>query len=84
MIPEYLNYLLTGEAKNEYTNAMTSQLVNAKTQDWDFELMEMLDIPTKIFGKLNMPKTVVGNLTAEIAQRVGFQTEVVAESAPRV
>ena len=77
MIPEYLNYLLTGEMKNEYTNATTSQLVNAKTQDWDYELMDKLGIPTKIFGQLNMPKTVVGNLSDEIAQKVGFQTEVV-------
>ena len=77
MIPEYLNYLLTGEAKNEYTNATTTQLVNAKTQDWDFELMEKLGFPTKIFGKLNMPKTVVGNLTEKISAQVGFQTQVV-------
>ena len=77
MIPEYLNYLLTGVMKNEYTNATTTQLVNAKTQDWDFALLEKLGIPTKIFGKLNMPKTVVGNLSDEIANRVGFQTEVV-------
>ena len=63
--------------KNEYTNATTTQLVNAKTQDWDFALLEKLSIPTKIFGKLNMPKTVVGNLSCEIAGRVGFQTEVV-------
>lgn len=77
MIPEYLNYRLTGVAMNEYTNATTTQLVNAKTQDWDFELMEMLDLPTKIFGELNMPKTVVGPLSSEMAARVGFQTTVV-------
>ena len=77
MIPEYLNYLLTGVAKNEYTNATTAQLVNAKTQDWDFELMEKLGYPKKIFGQLHMPKTVVGTFTDEIANRVGFQTEVV-------
>ena len=63
--------------KNEYTNATTTQLVNAKSQDWDFELMEKLGISTKIFGKLNMPKTVVGSLTKEISERVGFQTQVV-------
>ena len=77
MIPEYLNFLLTGEMKNEYTNATTTQLVNAKSQDWDFELMEKLGIPTKIFGKLNMPKTVVGSLTEAISAQVGFQTQVV-------
>lgn len=48
MVPEYLNFLLTGKIKNEYTNATTTQLVNAETQDWDYELLEKLSIPTKI------------------------------------
>lgn len=77
MIPEYLNYRLTGVAMNEYTNATTTQLVNAKTQDWDFELLEMLGLPTKIFGELNMPKTLVGPLSKEMSERVGFMTNVV-------
>lgn len=77
MIPEYLNFLLTGVKKNEYTNATTSQLVNAKTQDWDYELMEKLGIPTKIFGPLNMPKTVVGPFSDAIAEEVGYQADVI-------
>lgn len=77
MVPEYLNYRLTGVAMNEYTNATTTQLVNAKTADWDFELLERLGLPTKIFGELNMPKTLVGPLSEEMAERVGFQTDVV-------
>ena len=77
MIPEYLNYRLTGVKMNEYTNATTGQLVNAQTQDWDYELLEKLGIPTKIFGKFQMPKTVVGNLSLEMAAEAGFQTEVV-------
>lgn len=77
MIPEYLNYRLTGVAMNEYTNATTTQLVSAKTADWDFELLEKLGLPTKIFGKLHMPKTLVGPLTQAIEACVGFQTNVV-------
>lgn len=77
MVPEYLNFLLTGNIKNEYTNSTTTQLVNANTQDWDYELMEKLGFPTKIFGKINMPKTSVGPLKEEIAKEVGFNTEVV-------
>ncbi len=47
MVPEYLNFLLTGKIKNEYTNATTTQLVNAETQDWDYELLEKLSILQK-------------------------------------
>lgn len=77
MIPEYLNYLLTGQMANEYTNATTSQLVHAESQDWDYELLEKLGIPAKIFGKLHMPKDVVGTLSEKMAAEVGFQTEVI-------
>lgn len=77
MIPEYLNYRLTGVAMNEYTNATTTQLVSAKTQDWDWELLDQLDIPRKIFGKIEPPKTLVGKLSDRMAEAVGFQTDVV-------
>ena len=77
MVPEYLNYLLTGAMVNEYTNATTTQLVNAETQNWDFDLMDLLGIPRQIFGELALPKTVIGGLCAEIAEVVGFQTKVV-------
>lgn len=77
MVPEYLNYRLTGICKNEYTNATTGQLVNAQTCDWDYGLLQKLGLPTKIFGELNMPKTLVGGFSDEIKKEVGFDTEVV-------
>lgn len=77
MTPEYFNFLLTGVKMNEYTNATTGQLVNAHTKDWDYELMDMLGFPKKIFGKLHMPKTSVGTLKQEIIDRVGYDLEVI-------
>lgn len=77
MIPDYLNYLLTGVMKNEYTNATTTQLVNAQTRDWDWELFDKLGFPRKIFGKLGLPKDSVGKLSADIEKEVGFSSEVV-------
>ena len=77
MIPEYLNYLLTGVMKSEYTNATTTQLVHAETRDWDWELMDRLGLPKGIFGAISMPKSSVGPFSEAIASRVGFQSEVV-------
>ncbi|WP_196604111.1 rhamnulokinase [Pectinatus haikarae] len=77
MIPEYLNYRLTGVMKNEYTNATTTQLVNAENRDWDWELLDMLGLPRKVFGRLYMPKDSVGLLKEEIERQVGFTSEVV-------
>jgi rhamnulokinase len=77
MIPEYFNFLLTGVKKNEYTNASTTQLVNVNTNDWDYELMELLGYPKEMFGKLELPGTVVGNVKKEIADEIGFDLTVV-------
>ena len=77
MIPEYFNFLLTGVKKNEYTNATTGQLVNAVTKDWDYELIERLGYNREMFGKLYLPKTVVGPLKEEIAAKVGFNMDVI-------
>ena len=77
MVPEYLNYVLTGKMANEYTNATTGNLVNARTKDWDWEVVEKLGLPKAIFGKLEMPGTVLGGLTPAIQAAVGFDAQVV-------
>jgi rhamnulokinase len=77
MVPEYFNFLLTGIKKNEYTNVTTTQLVNAQTKTWDYDLIEKLGINPAIFGDVSMPKTVVGNFLPEIQQKVGFDCDVI-------
>ena len=77
MIPDYFHYRLTGVKKQEYTNATTTQLVSPKTNTWDKELIQLLGYPEKWFTELSMPGTVVGPLTEELANEVGFQCQIV-------
>ena len=77
MIPDYFNYILTGNKACEYTNATTTQLVNPETKDWDYELIERLGYNKNIFEKIEMPGFVVGDLLPEIQERVGFNCQVV-------
>lgn len=77
MIPDYFHFLLTGVKKMEYTNATTGQLISAATNDWDYELMEMLGYPTKMFQPVSMPGAVVGNFSEAIQEEVGFDCKVV-------
>jgi rhamnulokinase len=60
MMPEYLNYRLTGKIVHEYTDSSTTSLLDAAKKDWDFELIGKLGLPKRIFGKLEMPGAVVG------------------------
>lgn len=77
MIPDYFHFLLTGVKKNEYTNATTGQLVDPKTNDWDYELIDMLGYNSKMFMPVSMPGTVVSNFTKEIQEEVGFDCTVI-------
>lgn len=77
MIPDYFHYLLTGVQKQEYTNATSTNLVNAAKKTWDRDLLDPLGLPRRLFGPLSMPGTEVGPLKEEIAREVGFQTTVV-------
>ncbi|MBE6649152.1 MAG: rhamnulokinase [Ruminococcaceae bacterium] len=77
MIPEYFSYKLTGVMKNEYTNASTTNLLNAETKTWDCEILDRLGIKKSIFGDLNMPGTFIGKFTDEIKAEVGFDCDVV-------
>lgn len=76
MMPEYLSFKLTGVCKNEYTNATTTGLVNAKTKTWDNDILSALDLPSELFGALNTPSSLVGNLSADIQKAVGFNCAV--------
>ena len=77
MIPDYFNYRLTGVKKQEYTNATSTNLVNAAEKVWDLELIQRLGLPVRLFGELSMPGTIVGELTAEMQEAVGFNTTVI-------
>ena len=76
MVPDYLNYKLTGVAANEYTNASTTALVGAASRDWDYELIARLGLPRGIFQPICQPGTVLGRLTPEVQAEVGFDCTV--------
>lgn len=77
LIPDYFNYLLTGKAVTEYTNATTMQLVSPETKDWDFDLIEKLGYPKDIFMEIHMPGSELGSLTKEIQEEIGYDCKVV-------
>lgn len=77
MLPDYFQFLLTGNKCSEYTNATSTQLVHPKTGQWDQELIKLLGYPSEAFLELQMPGTVVGNLRKEIQDEVGFDCQVV-------
>jgi len=72
MVPDLLNYLLTGTRKTEFTIATTSQLYNPVKQDWEEELLTALGLPRMMMQEIVPPGTVIGDLRPAVAAETGL------------
>lgn len=72
MMPDLLGYLLTGEVKNEYTDVSTAMLYNPTTKDWDWETIDELGFPRKLFPEIDRAGQLRGCLKKEIADEIGI------------
>src|SRR6267154_3045309 len=52
LIPDLINFFLTGRAVTEYTNATTTQMVNATSGTWDLKMLERLCLPTHLLTEI--------------------------------
>lgn len=71
LMPDLLNYFLTGKVAAEYSIATTTQLVDLKSRDWSKRMTDALGIPHHILPKIIRPGQILGNLHSEIAERLG-------------
>ncbi len=72
LLPDLLGYFLTGAIGTEYTNATTTQLYNPNTKDWDWETIDTLGIPRRIFTKIDKSGTIRGYLRKELCEEFGL------------
>ena len=78
LVPDLLNYWLTGVSAAELTNASTTGLLDPKTREWDLELAQTLSYPARILPPLVAPGTRIGSLVGDAARVVGRELDVVA------
>lgn len=70
-VPDLLAYWLTGRQAVERTVASTSQLLNPRTGDWAWEVIDALGLPRNIFGEIVAPGTVLGPVRDAVAAFIG-------------
>jgi rhamnulokinase len=70
-VPDLLAYWLTGKQAVERTVASTSQLLDARTGDWAWGVIDALGLPRRIFGEVVAPGTVLGEVRDEVAAIIG-------------
>lgn len=60
LLPDLLAHRLTGSLRTELTNASTTALLDASTQQWSSTILDRLDIPTDVLPAIERPGTVRG------------------------
>lgn len=76
MIPSYFTYKLTGKKTHEYTNESTSSLLNPKSGGYLYPLIDALELPRSLFGKMSYPGEYVGELLPSIRKLVNGNCKV--------
>ncbi len=72
MMPDFFHWLLCGSRVVEFTNATTTQCLDAKTGTWAFDMLRKLQLPTQMFPEVIHPGTVLGKLRESVAKRAGL------------
>lgn len=69
MMPDVFHWLLSGSQVVEFTNATTTQCLDATTRTWANGLLQKFQIPTEMFPEVVDPGTKLGTLRSSVAQR---------------
>ena len=78
-VGDYFNYLFSGVARVEVSNASTTQIYNPRTSDWSRALIAKAGFPEKIFPPLVPSGTVLGPLLPDLAAETSLRdVQVVA------
>lgn len=77
MMPDLLNFWLTGRKANEFSDATTSQCYDPRAGTWAYGMLERLHIPTRIFrdgdkDRIVPPGTVLGPLLPSVREETGL------------
>lgn len=77
LVPDLINFWLTGVALTEITNASTTGLLSLKTREWNWPLIETLGLKKSLFTELAEPGQVIGEFLTEFKTHNAFMKTVV-------
>ncbi|MBC7763954.1 MAG: rhamnulokinase [Candidatus Saccharibacteria bacterium] len=71
LVPDLIEYWLTGHQLAERTNASTTGLLRVADRQWDDELVARLGLPQSLFPELVDAGSAIGPLRAPVANEIG-------------
>jgi rhamnulokinase len=78
LVPDLLNFWLTGQSRLEVTNASTTGLLDIHTGDLSDDLIAVTGASRGLFAPLIQPGEVVGSVASRVSSQVGISAPVVA------
>ena len=76
LMPDFMNSLLSGVAKAEFSIASTTSLTDPVTRDWAWDLIDTFQFPRQLFQEMVEPATVLGTLLPSIAKNTGLGSDI--------
>lgn len=78
MVPDLINYWLTGRAVTEFTETTTTQIFDTRNNRWSQEIISAMGFPSHIFPEIILPGSVLGPLRPSLAGELDFNLKVIA------
>lgn len=72
---DYINYLLSGKAAIDVTNAAITQLFDLKNNDWSKEILESVGINKNQLAEIISSGEIIGTLTKKAAKDTGLSED---------
>ncbi len=72
LMPDLFNFWLTGRKASEFTIVPNTQCYNPTKREWAWDLLGKVGIPTRLFGEIVPPGTVLGHLLSPVAADTGL------------
>ncbi len=77
-MPDFLNFMLTGEKRSEFTFATTSQLLDPINRVWEPRLFKALEIDISLMSDIINPGNILAPIHSHIARNTGVNPFPVA------
>ena len=81
LVPDLFHYWFSGVRAVEYTNATTTQCLDAATGDWAIDLLDRLEIPHALLPEIVAPATRLGAIGGDVAEATGLAGVTVVAAA---
>lgn len=78
MIPDYLNFILTGKKASEVSIASTMGLLDAREKDrWSVNALKLLNLSNSLFPKIIKSGDKIGSLKEEVIKELNIESKPV-------